>query len=476
LGFSLARNLSPTLPLAALFLGACGSSSAGPHHAPLPEVTYNGGDILTAPRLVTVTFAGDPMASQLETLGRSLTSSTWWDTVRTGLCAGAHGPCVGRGAPGVSVELSSPAAASYTDSSTGGASTLQEWLDAVLSSGTLPPPAAGIVSNTIYVVYLPQTTTVSLDGLASCASDGFVGYHNWLQTASQTVPYAVVVECPPLAPLFANVSATTLLEQTTIATSHEVLETASDPVGDSGFLLDPGNTANWGWLDVTGGGELADMCVDLLGLNQDHTSDGDFTVQRIWSSSRAASLQDPCVPARTGAVYFNAAPRQSFFVLPVRGSATFDVDAFSLSPTSGWTLIAQDWSDSMTTYLSFSIEGGTPTKAGPIIQVNDGSTVRVTVTLAQDPGSLVTGEADGVLVSFSGSPDAPTAAHFWPFAVMSTVDAADAGVPAPANADAITLALENGKGGFEPLLQTISRLRSVRDKKLAVGPAHFRRF
>ena len=200
------------------------------------------------------------------------------------------------------------------------------------------------------------------------------------------------------------------------------------------------------WLDVTGGGELADMCVDFLGLNQDHASDGDFTVQRIWSNSRAAAVQDPCVPVLTGAVYFNAAPRQSFFILPVGGSATFDVDAFSFAPTSNWTLIPQDWSDSTTTYLSFSIEGGTGTQAGPTIQVHDGAAVRVTVTLTQDPGSLDVGEADGALVSFLGDPSAPTAAHFWPFAVMSEADATDAGIPAPASA-ARTVQRVTGTGG-----------------------------
>jgi hypothetical protein len=434
LPFALARAPSWTLAATTLVLSACGSSSSSPGHAPLPEVTYNGGRLLTAPSPITVTFAGDAMASQLATFGRSLTSSAWWDAVRAGVCAGAGGPCVGQGAPGVSVEVPSPASASYTDSSEGGASTLQEWLATAVSSGALPPPSAGAVSNSIYVVYLPHTTTVSLDGQKSCVDGSFIGYHGWFTRASQKVPYAVVVECTPLAPIFANVPATTLLQQTTIAASHEIVEATTDPIPETGYVLDPSKTANWGWLDVTGGGELADMCVDLLGLNQDHASDGDFTVQRIWSNSRAAALQDPCTPALTGAVYFNAAPRQSFFVLPVGGSATFDVDAFSFAPTSSWTLIPQDWSDSTTSYLSFSIEGGTATKAGPTIQVHDGATVQVTVTLTRDPGSLDVGEADGSLISFSGDPDAPTAAHFWPFAVMSEADAADAGVTAPPSA------------------------------------------
>jgi hypothetical protein len=33
-------------------------------------------------------------------------------------------------------------------------------------------------------------------------------------------------------------------------------------------------------------------------------------------------------------------------------------------------------------------------------------------------------------VSFAGEPSNPTAAHYWPFVVMSPADAADAGIPA----------------------------------------------
>jgi hypothetical protein len=419
------------VPAAGLVLGACGSSPSGSSgHTPLPVVAYGGGSLLTAPVPVMVTFAGDALASQLESFGSSLMSSTWWNTVRAGMCAGATGPCVGDGGPGVSVAIPTPASARYTDSATGGPSTLQTWLAGAISSGILPAPGAGAVSNSIYVVFLPQTTSVSLDGQTSCADGSFVGYHAWLTLGAQQIPYAVVVECPTLAPAFPSVQATTLLEQTTIAASHEIVEAASDPIPPTGYALDATNTANWGWLDLTGGGELADMCVDLLGLNQDHASDGVFVAQRVWSNARAAANQDPCVPPLAGATYFNVAPRQSFFVLPVGGSATFEADAFSLAPMSDWSLLPQDWSDSTTSYLSFSLEGATSTEAGPVVQANDGATVRITVTLTKDPGALDVGEADGALVSFSGDPDAPTAAHFWPFAVMSDADAADAGVTA----------------------------------------------
>jgi hypothetical protein len=395
----------------------------------LPQLVYQGGGLLAAPEVVNVTFAGDPLASELQAFGASVTSSAWWNTVRAGYCAGSGGPCVGDGTSTM-VELTTAAEATYTDSVRGGPSTFQPWLASALSSGQLPAPEAGATSNTVYVVYLPTTTTITLDGVASCGSNGFGGYHGtWTSNGAQVVPYVVVAECAPLSPPFPNVAANSLLQDTTLAASHEIVEVSTDPSPPTGYTLDGTNPDNWGWIDVTGGGEAADMCVDLLGLNQDQTQDGTFTVQRIWSNSRAAANLDPCNPAPASDVYFNAAPNQAFFVLDVGASATFDVAAFSFGAMNDWTLQAQDWSDSTTTtYLTFSIQGGTQTSMGPSIQVNDGSTVHVTVTLTQEPGGLDTGEADGAIVSFSGSPDGPTAGHIWPFAVMSTADAADAGI------------------------------------------------
>jgi hypothetical protein len=398
-------------------------------HPALPQLVYQGGGVLAAPEIVNVTFAGDPLASELQAFGASVTSSAWWDTVRAGYCESTGGACVGDGSSTM-IELTTTAEATYTDSAEGGSSTLQQWLASALSSGQIPAPEAGATSNTVYVIYLPPPTTITLDGVASCTAEGFGGYHNsWKSNGAQVVPYVVVAECEPLSPPFPNVAANTLLQDTTFDASHEMVEASTDPIPPTGYALDGTNPDNWGWIDVTGGGEAADMCLDLLGLNQDQTTDGTFTVTRIWSNSRAAASLDPCSPAPAGDVYFNAAPNQAFFVLDVGASASFDVDAFSFGAMNDWTLQALDWSDSTTTtYLTFSIGGGTQTSTGPSIQVNDGSTVHVTVTLTQEPGGLDTGEADGAIVSFSGSPDGPTAGHIWPFAVMSTADAMDAGI------------------------------------------------
>ena len=427
------RRLHAAAVLSAALVG-CGSSPAV-QHAPFPQLEYQMGELLTAPKVVTITFAGDSLASQVQAFGASVTSSAWWNDVRAGYCGDGPNQCLGDGPQGASVMLTTSPASTYTDSDTGGPSSLQAWMATEFANGTFPPPG----SDDIYLLYFPvgggttPLTTVTLDGMGSCIEGGFDGYHNYLTVNHQPVAYAVIMECAPLPPLFPSVPPIDLLQNTTITTSHEVFEASSDPIPPSGFALDldyltnVNNLNNYGWNDIVGT-EAADLCVDPLGLEQDETTDGPYTVQRIWSNARAAAGIDPCVPAPAGEAYFNAAPKTAFFVVDVGGSVTFEVDAFSSGPISDWTLIAQDWTEPNPVYLQLSIAGGENTDAGPQIQVHNGSRIEVTATLLADPGSLPTFEADGSIISFSGDPDNPTAAHYWPFAVISTADAADAGL------------------------------------------------
>jgi len=410
---------------------AAGQSTRGSRdggHTPLPQVPYQGGGLLPAPKVVTVTFQGDPMAADLQAFGQGVAASSWWNTVRTGYCVTPDGVCAGDGPAGTAVALPEPPASSYSDSSAGGPSTLQAWLASAITGGSLPSPDHDAVTNTIYTLYFPATTTITFDGTQSCANMGFDGYHNSMTMGAQQVVYVVVDECSPLPSQYPDVKTVSLLQSTTLTASHEIVEAATDPSALAyGYYLDFNDRRTWCWIDVAGG-EIADLCVDLFGLNQDETTDGPYTAQRIWSNAQAAGGHDPCNPIPGGQVYFNAAPRDQVLVVAVGSQVTLDVDAFSDAPTAAWTLSAQDWSPSSAPYLAFSIAGGAQTRNGPQISVNDGSTVQVTVTLLQDPGSLAMGEADGAIVSIAGDPSSPTAAHYWPFIVLSPADAVDAGV------------------------------------------------
>jgi hypothetical protein len=216
----------------------------------------------------------------------------------------------------------------------------------------------------------------------------------------------------------------------------------------TGFTLDFSSQATTDasvpWLDIYGF-EVADLCVDQLGLAQDETTENGFTVQRIWSIANAAAGMDPCVPVPSGEVYFNAFPTVSVVVLDVGKSATIEVDALATGETGAWTVTPLDGTDSsgdpspppgMAPYITFSIPGATTTPLSngvtkqtvPTVQMKSGEKVELTVTMNYDPGKSATGEADAMLFSTNGALTSPTAGHVWPFVVLTTAEATSYGL------------------------------------------------
>ncbi len=243
-----------------------------------------GGSIIKAPKIVSITFPGDQWTSDYTTFGAGVASSCYWDAIRAGYCGG--GSCIGDGPAGTSVTLTTAPAASYTDSTGNGASTLQTFLAELIGKKTVPAPD----DNTIYAIYFPKTTTISLDGSMSCSAGGFDGYHSSMQVGSVNVAYAVIPECPAIP---GYLPATTL-ENTTITASHEFIEAATDT--NNGFYLNLNDESTWAWNDI-GGGEVGDICVDPFGLGLDEYKDGTYTVQRIWSAVAAAAGGTPASPS-----------------------------------------------------------------------------------------------------------------------------------------------------------------------------------
>jgi hypothetical protein len=407
--------------------GAPGGSSSGGDpfseapHSPLPQLVFQGAPLLTVPQIVTVTFPGDPNADALEAFDDELVTSSYWTTVTAGFCD-QSGACVAKGSSGGHVRLTTPPAATYSDSTTGGTSTLQAFIADQITQGLFPPTTP----NTLYVLYFPSSTFITLteqSGQTAATCMQFIGYHNAIVDGTATpVPYAIVQGCPP-----PQGSGLTPLEALTFTASHEILEAVTDPVQTAkalGYYLDPNASAVVAW-NLFAGGEAADLCVDATGLRQDQTVQDGYTVQRIWSDANAANGLDPCVPVAAGDVYFNVAPKgaSSLLVLNVGGTATFEADAFSTAPTPSWTLAGVDRATSLhllkAPLLSFLFNGQ------KTALVNNGDKVEVTVTLDADPGQL--GSAVGVLVSSAGPPGAPTAAHTWPILVV-TPSEADGGI------------------------------------------------
>ncbi len=400
------------------------SSGATDTKFPFPTVVYGGAPLVLAPKVVTITFPGDSLAGSLSTFGDGLTSTPYWTSVTSEYCSAASS-CIGQGT-GTTVALTTAPAASYTDSTTGGASSLQTFLAGLITSGKVPAATA----DTIYALYFPSTVSISLDGATSCSVFG--GYHSSMTMGSETVIYAVIDECPPQT----GAKPATLLEETTISGSHEVVEASTNPVNtqqEAGFYLDFSQQNSIGWNNV-GGGEIGDLCVDPFGLGQDETLENGYTVQRIWSATNAKAGKNPCVPIPTGEVYFNAFPTVSAVVVDVGQSKTIEVDALADGAMGAWTVGVQDATNQSgtTPYLSFTIPGSVNNpQLGPTVQMTSGSKIEVTVTLEADPGSTPDQVATGIMLSLNS---AHTAAHYWPFIALT---------PAEASTDGITMMKKN---------------------------------
>jgi hypothetical protein len=109
-------------------------------------------------------------------------------------------------------------------------------------------------------------------------------------------------------------------------------------------------------------------------------------------------------------------------------SRSFQALAFS-NGTGTWNVNVKDFTDPNMPYLQLGIEGAGTSGA---LAVKNGTEFTVTMKLLADPTSTANGEADGVLLS-TDSPDPMQASvdQYWPFVVLTTAAAADAGVKEP---------------------------------------------
>ncbi len=392
--------------------------------------------VLSAPKIVAVTFNGDANASAVGSFVSSVGSSSWWSTVTKDYSVGA--------ATGQSVAVTATLESQYTDTAgggalaDGGAPTMPAFVaSTVTTAAGMPAPDA----NTIYVFYLPSTTTVSLDGEVTCQAAG--GYHNATTSGSTRILYAVIPECANATlvdRVFANET-----DFLTFASSHEILEAATDPtisVTQSGNSVSM--TAGWynDYLDdltddfawnVASDGEVADFCVDQFSFQNpynDESTAGSNTVQRIWSVAAAKAGTNPCLPIPTGEVYFNASPAQGqdFVIVSGTGTATtLPVNAFS-DAAKTWTVVALDEAvaQGQSPALTFSFQGGT-TETEPFTtpltleadSVSNGTTAQLSVTL-----NATLSDSNPYAAAFLISHDGTNLAtaqnnHYWPFIVTT---------------------------------------------------------
>jgi hypothetical protein len=355
-------------------------------HPPLPLETYQGGPLLLHPKIVTISFAGDDttLIGRFEQFGDTITSTPWWTAVTDGYCLTGGSQCIGVGSGGGHVRLTTAATSFYTDND------IQAFIQARVADGTFPAPTA----DTLYTLYFPSGVSIELMGTRSCVSGGFGGYHNSTTVTppaggSMEIAYAVIPRCEPDPQ-----SGLSLEQETTISTSHEFIEAATDshPLNTPSYTI---TDEAWSVL----GGEVGDVCVDLGQGGDDQYTESGFVVQRTWSNKAAQASHDPCVPAPAGLPYFNVAPESNRIAVTVGNTAKVKVTGFSDYPLAPWTIKTLELDQALglgSNVLSLSLDK--PSLA-------NGDTATLSVTLNSNPSQ---GAAIFAIISQSG-----THAHFW---------------------------------------------------------------
>ncbi|GAC1352636.1 MAG: hypothetical protein NVSMB1_17490 [Polyangiales bacterium] len=320
------------------------SSSAGDTAAdggenasnPPLQIVNSGGSVLRSPRIVPITYDGDPNQDDIDDFIASIGCTPYWHAV-----ASEYG--IGDATAAAPVHITEPAPALIKDRD------LEKWLrtniEAKSKGWELPTP------NSLYAIHFPSDTTVTLGGQESCRAFG--GYHSsFTLTDGRAISYAVVVDC------FGGI------ERVTTASSHELIEAATDPLPLTHPTYQHPDDAHLVY-SLVSGGEVGDLCTRP---SASFVPEGyPFWVQRSWSNLASLNHHDPCVPAAPG-VYFNAIPDlpdtvdiKSFFGhktrgirIPIGESRTITLDLVSDGPIDPFIVKASDASGE-SPHLTFAL-------------------------------------------------------------------------------------------------------------------------
>lgn len=363
-----------------------------PFAARIPLMRRLSGPILANPVVVPVVYSSDPLASMLIDFTNKLVASNYWTTTTS-----EYG--VGRATAGAPVVLTE---APPTNTN------VNDIVANLTAALTTPDPRYPVPTNdTIFELFFPDTTTIIDQGAPSCVAWG--GFHAPLTLPNGVSPsYAMLPRCNDYGPQKLPED-----QFATVAASHEVAESATDPQINATYGWADVNFAATAWAFAIGaqpGSEIGDMC--QLQPHLTTTADVGYSVQRLYSNASARAGHDPCVPGPSGP-YFNAMPIVSgteVFVFPeqyLQGislqpgqQTTIELRLFSDAPTAPWTLSAFEISGphfdlDPDNLLRFAFDDDTG---------RNGDVRHLTVSVAEPPdGGFFSGMATFQIVSTLGT-------------------------------------------------------------------------
>jgi hypothetical protein len=304
----------------------------------------NGGDVLSHPVFVTVTWKGDENAAYYEDFGDKVGESAYWKTI-----VAEYG--VGAGSSGKHVQLDETVPAKLSDKD----------LDAFVADHVEHPPQGwpAPTAETIYILYLPSKTILDLKGNACDLGVG--GYHTATKAGGRDIAYAIIPQCvDPMAPP----DAVPLKDVSTLSASHELAEASVDPypATNPAWVGFDDNHLAWEFFQQfqSENGDACEFYQDSFFRN--HDADLPFAVQRQWSNAAAVAGHNPCVPSAAGP-YFNVTPLLAEDItidlsalagpmakaittkgvhIPVGSSKAIPLGFYSDAATDAWTIDAKE--------------------------------------------------------------------------------------------------------------------------------------
>lgn len=227
-----------------------------------PHLSYRGGAVIPNVEVWTVFWSAKvPNQKDLNDFYSTITSSPYFDWLHE---YDTPSQKIGQGSlAGSIVVTGAPTSKNLDDSQ------IQAQLGKLIDQGKLPPPD----ENKLYMVHFPAGVGITMEGMQSCQQ--FCAYHGTFIKNGVKAYYGVM---PDMSGGCAGCGGgNNKLQNTTIVSSHELIEAVTDPA--VGLQDEP----QLGWYDDQRG-EVGDICE-----GQNSLVSG-YAVQNEWSNGQGACI------------------------------------------------------------------------------------------------------------------------------------------------------------------------------------------
>jgi hypothetical protein len=310
------------------------TSSAAPVGA---HLTYNGGRVISSPQIIQVLWgsgsylpqvagSGTPsIASFFRDVFANSTYDSWLDTEYNTVNSSFNGTKtnqhISAGAFVSQVTITPSITSTTVDDSQ-----IQHELSTQISGGHLPAPTTDNQGNaaSVYALFFPHGTTITLAGSTSLAPGGFCAYHGAIGSGASEFYYSVLPDLTGVT----GCGGGNDFQNTTAVMSHELTGMITD--AEVGVATNPSGPP-LGWYDNTNG-EIGDICNGQQG-NLTAGSGQTYAIQLEFSNAQNNCILPPAQPTTPPSDFgLTASPPSINVVAGNAGSSTIATSVTAGSP------------------------------------------------------------------------------------------------------------------------------------------------